>query len=161
MGFGTDGVTVHSFSGNERVVLSKFSWRQLDRIFFEVHVFLTCSHGNMVTCATLSPRITKWCFPLMVAIPVPTTLEATRGKFQLLDSDGGVCWHSAVDAVDVHAMNFRVVSGTHVTVCVLSPGHTTCGTSQSCCTGSHCTQGVARRGGEWSSSSRQWTRKVG
>ena len=118
MGFGTDGVTVHSFSDNERVVLSKLSWRQLDGIFFEVHVFLTCSHGNMVTCATLSPRITKWCFPLMVATPVPTTLEATRGKFQLLGSDGGVCWHSAVDAVDVHAMNFRVVSGTHVTVCV-------------------------------------------
>ena len=55
MGFGTDGVTVHSFSGNERVVLSKFSWRQLDRIFFEVHVFLTCSHGNMVTSAIHSP----------------------------------------------------------------------------------------------------------
>ena len=90
------------------VILSKFSWRQLDRIFLEIHIFLTYSHVNVVTCAILSSTITKWCFPLMVAIPIPTTLEATRGKFQLLGSDG-VCCHSAVDSVDVHAMNFHVV----------------------------------------------------
>ena len=47
-------MAIHSFNSNERTVLGDFLWRQLDKIFFQVHVFLTGSHGNTVIYVVMS-----------------------------------------------------------------------------------------------------------